>query len=335
VRGLAKIQVIDDRTFLDISQVYGDRNSMTECEIVEGRLWGICDQDEHGTTIRITRAGPFDPRGPKSELTVIGRLGWDPRFPQLHLIEYQHVEYSVDYGASLIVISCEEGPGQIAPSALEAIGIYKTHDATQRGFPAETLRSHVEEYRSIFGNAPYQWLAIVIQGNIQTIPDRAFVCASRPKQKLSVPIIDMRDSHVRTIGSFAFAACKYLRHVFFSRVLESIGDDAFQNSVEFSYVTVPRSLTTVAARICPGNSGRTTLNIDDGVPYEHRVKVELQEESYGEGTAWVPKYDITGGPESVTKIRLFEGRFKQKQRHTKPKLLTVLRDQKPDECSVY
>jgi hypothetical protein len=291
-------------------------------ELIEGKLWGLCEQDERGTTVRITQTCPFTEHGPNSSRVVLGRLGWDPRFPRLHLIEYNHVEYSVDYGASLISISCEEGPGEIHRDVLEALGIFNYHDTNQRSFAPELLRPHVEEYRSFIANAPYQWLAIVIQGNIREIPECAFVCRSRPKAKLSVGVIDMRDSHVRSIGARAFRSCKILSKIFFSRVTEEIGAGAFEKSKElYWWINVPRSLARIATKVFYKVPAAPTLNIDDGVPREERVVVELQVYDVDcDGSAWITRYKLCGGRDSVKNIHFapgFLGRVEQ-ERITKP-----------------
>jgi hypothetical protein len=303
-------------------------------EIIEGKLWGLCEQDDYGTTIRITRVGTFAKAGPDSELIVLGRLGWDRRFPRLHLLEYNQVEYSIDYGSKLICISCEEGPGEIRRAAFEALGIFNYHDATQRGIPPEHLRTHVDEYRSLFGNTPCQWIAIVIQGNIQLIPQSAFVCANVPSTELSVAIVDMRDSHVRTIGPFAFSSCKTLRRVFFSRVTESIGNRAFGGLEGCARsIPVPVSLRSVAEHVFMDERVTPILNIEDGVPPEERVVTNLQPLVRSiDGDYYATRYRIAGGADSVARIQIGE----QDCRQTKPEPLVVPANRPSSRCcAVY
>jgi hypothetical protein len=305
-------------------------------EIIEGKLWGLCEQDDYGTTIRITRVGTLAETGPDSELIVLGRLGWDPRFPRLHLLEYNQVEYSIDYGSKLICISCEEGPGEIRRAAFEALGIFNHHDATQRGIPPEHLRTHVDEYRSLFGNTPCQWLAIVVQGNIQTIPQSAFVCATAPSTELSVATVDMRDSHVRTIGPFAFSSCKSLRGVFFSRVTERIEDRAFGGLEGCARsLPVPVSLTSVAEHMFVLVDEHVTplLNIEDGVPVEERVMTNLQAlVRHIDGDYYATRYRISGGADSVARIQIGEKGCRQ----TKPEPLVAPANRPSSRCcAVY
>jgi hypothetical protein len=305
-----------------------------EEELIEGKLWGVCGHDDLGTTIRITRTCPFSEPGPNSERVVIGRLGWDPRFPHLHRIEYNHVDYSVDWGTGLICISCEEGPGEIHRDVLEALGIFNVHDTTQRGYPPEHLRNHVEEYRLVIANAPYQWLAIVIQGNIQTIPEIAFVCRSRPNAKLSVAVVDMRDSHVRSIAPRAFLSCKILTQVYFSSVLEEICENAFQNSRELGWIGVPRSLARIAMKVFDKDQRTPLLNIDDGVPAEQRVVVHLQVwDIDADGASWLTMYKICGGRDSVNNIHFapdWRGRT-ERERVTGPIPLITNTGARPEE----
>jgi hypothetical protein len=243
--------------------------------IIEGKLWGICDHDDLGTTIRITRRASLRDFPKDAERLVIGQLGWDLRFPNLHLIEYEHVQYSIDSGSSIIYICCEEGPGELCPAVLDALGIYKYHDTAQRRPVKDFLRSRFEEYRSLVGNAPHQWLGIVIQGNIQTIASDAFVCPSRRKVELSVAVLDMRDSLVKTIGGNAFDACPGLQRVFLSRVTETIGESAFYECEELGEViSVPRSLRTLGWQSFHITTS-LTLEIDDVVPKGERQSILL------------------------------------------------------------
>jgi hypothetical protein len=316
-----------------------------EQELVQGKLWGICEQDARGTTIRITRRAPVRDFPIDTERVVFGSLGWDPRFPGLHLIEYQHVEYSVDYGASLICISCEQGPGRINRAVLEGLSIFKFHDTTQRGVPAEHLKAHVAEYRWIVGNGVFQWLAIIIQGNIQEIPDNAFVHLARPAIPLSVAVVDMRDSHVRSIGKNAFLACKDLQRIFLSRLTESIGSGAFAEAGELPQsLPVPKSFVTVAKDAFRPKSDPRNFDIDDGVPPANRVVVKMESKEFvrrnplnpmdGEAQ-WLTAYSVSGGRESVARVRLADTAAIQDQRQTKPIPLAQAMKGKSDDCTVY
>jgi hypothetical protein len=274
--------------------------------IVEGKLWGICERDDIGTTIRITRRASLLDFPRDTEYLVLGQLGWDPRFPDLHQIEYERIEYSIDYRSSLIYICCEEGPSEISPAVLDALGVYKYHDTTQRGPITEFLRPRYEEYRSLVGNSPHQWLAIVIQGNIQTIATDTFVCPSLSKAELSVAVVDMRDSLVKSIGEKAFVHCPNLKRVLMSLTTESIGERAFFDCEELpNSISVPRSLRTIGMTSFYVRTS-VTLEIGDGVPEGERETRRLamwQSKSIGVAThMWPAAYLVRGGRDSIARV---------------------------------
>jgi hypothetical protein len=278
--------------------------------IIEGKLWGICDHDELGTTIRITHRASLEDFPKETESVVIRVLGWDHRFPDLHLIEYEHVQYSINYGSSLIHICCEEGPGEICPAVLDALGIYKYHDTTRRCIVPEHLQSHYAEYRSIALNGPYQWLALVIQGNIKAIRTGSLSCASRPTAELSVAIVDMRDSYVKKIGEEAFHSFPMLQHVFFSFNTKSISSKAFFDCPELGdKIAIPRSLRIVARDAFLAKEP-VTLEIEDGTPPEARESRTLsfyqQRGVWNFVNVWYTSYIVTGGHDAIAKIRIEE-----------------------------
>jgi hypothetical protein len=276
--------------------------------IIDGKLWGIYDHDDHGSIIRITQRASLDDFPKSTEHIVFGQLGWDVRFPHLHTIEYDHVEYSIDYGSSVIYICCEVGPGEICPAVLDALGIYKYHDTTHRSAPKEFFRARYAEYRSLIGNAPFQWLAIVIQGNIETIPTGAFTCPSRPKTELSVAFVDMRDSLVKTIREGAFQSCPILQRVCFSHLTETIGNNVFFACEELGdCISIPRSLRFIGAQTFFARKP-IALVVEDGVPAEERKTrriVVRQQTQIGNVThIWGTAYDIRGSSESIRGVNV-------------------------------
>jgi hypothetical protein len=126
--------------------------------------------------------------------------------------------------------------------------------------------------------------------------------------ELSVAVLDMRDSLVKTIGANAFDACPGLQRVFLSRVTETIGQSAFYECEELGEViSVPRSLRTIGAQSFHITTS-LTLEIDDGVPQGERQTRELrvrQARPIGNVTHInVAAYSIRGGRDSIDRVNL-------------------------------
>jgi hypothetical protein len=205
-------------------------------------------------------------------------------------------------------ICCEQGPGVLRPPVFDALGIFKYRNTTQRGVIPERFRAHVEEYRSIVGYGPYQWLGIWIQGNIVAIASDSFVCACRPKTELSLAVIDMRDSAVKTIAAEAFRCCPLLQRIFFPRTLEQIGRRVFWPQRELgTCFTVPASLRFIARDSFHAFSA-VTLEIDDGVSLEDRVVRTITmwqtEQTARANYLYRATIHLRGGAESVQRIQL-------------------------------
>ena len=155
------------------------------------------------------------------------------------------------------------------PESITSLGNYSFANCTnidEINFNASTV-SDLTTNNGVFYNTGKDTTGITVNfaDNLSNIPAYLFYPSTSQASSPNIKAVNMADSSLNSIGSYAFAYCDKIATIIISQNVTSVGSYAFYNCTGLTSVTIPENVTSIGNAAFSTCSSLTSVTISEGV----------------------------------------------------------------------